>query len=120
MIHENIATTVKIPIGYEALEIFYNIVSEETLEGGFEIEAEEYILDTNTGKEIDCIFIKKESIEQFQMGEEYGPLVLLIPLDLNTLELFSTLVQKKKTKSVQLILKANTGEEIHCNFVKEE
>ena len=54
------------------------------------------------------------------MNDGNTPITIEIPIGSDDLEMLDWLVRAKEIKKVQWVFEANTGEEIHCNFVKEE
>ena len=54
------------------------------------------------------------------MNDGNTPVTIEIPIGCDDLEMFDNLVHGKGTIPVQWVFEANTGEEIHCHFVKEQ
>ena len=52
------------------------------------------------------------------MNDGNTPITIEIPIGSDDLEMLDWLVRAKEIKKVQWVFEANTGEEIHCNFVK--
>ena len=54
------------------------------------------------------------------MNDGNTPTTIEIPIGCDDLEMLDSLVHGKEIKTFQWVFEANTGEEIHCNFVREE